>query len=250
MLSKARIKYIQSLSLKKYRKQYNCFIAEGNKTVLELINSQMKIKLICATADWLNENEQEIQTAGAEVIETDANEMKKISALKTPAGVLAVVEIPDYKPDENVIRNSYSIVLDDLQDPGNLGTIIRIADWFGFNNIFCSPDTADVYNPKVVQATMGSIARINIFYQPLPDLFRYYNNIPVYGAVLQGENIYTADFNSHGFIVIGNEGKGISENVLQHIKKGITIPSFGGAESLNAGVAAGIICAIIKGKIS
>jgi RNA methyltransferase, TrmH family len=166
--------------------------------------------------------------------------------------VLAICEIPEYILEVQLLKNKLTLVLDDIKDPGNLGTIIRIADWFGIENILCSNDTADTFNPKVVQATMGSIARVKVHYTALTDFFRIENgklNIKSYGALLEGDNIYTKQLSSEGFIIIGNESKGISEDLLPYITDKVTIPAFshyrsdtGEAESLNAAIATAIIC--------
>ena len=232
MISKNSIKYIQSLHLKKRRDEENIFVAEGPKMVSELINSTLNIRQIYATdANWLQSYK------GSLHIEQITNtELKQISSLETPNQVLAIAE--KKLPATDVAP--FCIMLDGIQDPGNLGTIIRIADWFGVDQIIASKDTADEYNPKVVQSTMGSIFRVNILYTDL-EIFLQENPKPVYAAMLNGKNIKEYKNLNEGYILIGNESKGIRDYLLPHVSEKITIPSHGKAESLNAGVALGII---------
>lgn len=247
MLSKNQIKFINSLKVNKFRKLHNAFIVEGRKNVEELLGSRFKIKTIISTVDWLTENSQLIpnQTEKILVMESD---LKKISDFITPDRVIAVAEIPEDNllPDYN--RNI--LVLDGIRDPGNLGTIIRTADWFGFRQIVCSDDTVDFYNPKVIQATMGSFTRVQTVYTQLFDfLMNKPENIVVYGAVLGGNNLNEKTFSSTGLLIIGSESHGIRENLIPLINVKVTIPSIksdsvlnGTAESLNASVAAAILC--------
>jgi len=180
--------------------------------------------------------------------------LKKISSLTTPNEVLAICAIPENKLNVSELKNKLTLVLDDIRDPGNLGTIIRIADWFGIENIICSLETVDIYNPKVVQATMGSIARVNVFYEDLKTIFLEAltkNNFPIYGTVLNGENIFEKSLTSNGFIVIGNESNGISIELLPLINEKISIPTFSvnetnSVESLNAAIATAIVCTEFK----
>ena len=234
MLSRNEVKYIQSLRHKKNRDEDDLFIAEGVKIVDELISADFVIKNIYAVKDWIEKN-----STVENVIEVSDDELKRISNFETPNKVLAVVgqnkstQIPD-------LENKITLLLDGIQDPGNLGTIIRTADWFGVENIIASPDTADMYNPKVVQATMGSIARINIFYTDL-NAFLSTNTITVCAAGLDGENISAIDKINECILIIGNESKGVRESIQPYIQKKISIQKNGKAESLNAAVAAGII---------
>ena len=234
MISRNDIKYIQSLCHKKFRQQEDLFIAEGPKVVDELLQSDYWIKNIYATSDWIAHNTDK-KVAAVEITEI---ELGRISALQTPHQVLAVVERK--QPAAVQLNNQWTLVLDAIQDPGNLGTIIRIADWFGIKNIICSGDTAELYNPKVIQSTMGSFVRVNLSYQPLSEVLEK-ANVPVYGAVLNGENVYTSGKQQEGILIIGNEGKGIRKELLPFVTHPVTIPRIGGAESLNAGVATGII---------
>ncbi|SFP94830.1 TrmH family RNA methyltransferase [Parafilimonas terrae] len=242
MLSRNEAKYIQSLGHKKNRDNEGCFVAEGVKVVDELIQSGFAIRKIYALKKWAADN-SDIK----DVIEVDEAGLKRISNFETPNKVIAVFEKKKLRqsPDFN---NKITLVLDGIQDPGNLGTIIRTADWFGIENIIASPDTADIYNAKVVQSTMGSIARVNMIYTDL-DGFLYSNKIPVYGAMLDGEAVSAIKKTEECFVIIGNEGKGIRENIQPYIQKKISIPKIGNAESLNAAVATGIILYSLKIKI-
>ena len=240
MLSKSHAKYIQSLHHKKFRDIESCFIAEGGKVVLELLLSKkFNCREIFGMQEWLNSNEALIRkyyTGPLEVVQD--YELEKISALTTPHQVLAVFE----KAAGKLVlpAGKISLVLDNIQDPGNLGTIIRIADWFGIKDIICSAHTADMYNPKVVQSTMGSMGRVNILYTELVEWIQQQRQVKLYAAALDGRNVKQIEI-KEGLVLIGNEAKGISEELLQlaHVK--ITIPKLGEAESLNAAVATGII---------
>jgi len=240
MLSKTIVKYIQSLAHKKFRDEHGVFIAEGPKLVTDLITSkQFDVKMICATDQWLNENIFFLKDIKAEdIFDVKEADLEKISLLTSPNKVLAVF----YKKAEDISspENGVSIMLDDIQDPGNMGTIIRIADWFGIKNIICSTGCVDSFNPKVVQASMGSIARVNIIYTDPVEFIKKNKGIDLYAASLGGKNISTFKIKK-GIILIGNEGRGINENLLQYAKEHITIPKRGEAESLNAAVACGII---------
>ncbi len=240
MLSKARIKIIQSLHLKKYRNELKLFVVEGKKQVAELLTSNYQISCLIATHNWAMQHAQYI-TNNTELITVSDDELKKVSLLQAPQDVLALVQMPDINYLPELLINNFTIVLDGIQDPGNLGTIVRIADWYGIKNIVCSLDCVDIYNPKTIQATMGSFARVNVYYIDLIEVLNQID-LPVYGALMQGESLHTVQLHKNALLIIGNEGKGISENLLQYITNPITIPKFGEAESLNAGVAAAIIC--------
>nr|WP_320120587.1 RNA methyltransferase [uncultured Marinifilum sp.] len=248
MLSKNQIKLISSLQKKKYRDQHQLFIAEGDKLVTDLLQSGTKAAYLIYSSDWKNKYTTAHLNTIESRIETDNSQLKKVSALKNPASVLGVFKIPKFEINPKLVSNSLSIVLDDIQDPGNLGTIIRIADWFGIKHIFCSPNTVDLYNPKVIQATMGAISRIKLIYTPLEILINEYknDNFPIYGTFLEGETIYKSNLKTKGFIIMGNEGKGISENIKKHVSNKLFIPNFpigeSTSESLNVSVACSIIC--------
>jgi TrmH family RNA methyltransferase len=241
MLSKKIVKYIQSLSHKKFRDEEGVFIAEGPKIVAEFLTAaRFKCQLICADRSWLLENESLLKKINSEnIFETDDHWLQSISLLKTPHKVVAVFEKKNFEDIPNLSKK-ISLMLDDLQDPGNLGTLIRIADWFAVENIICSENSVDCYNPKVVQSTMGSLSRVNVFYT---DLFSFIpkNKVPVFATTLNGTSIYQLPKIKEGIILIGNESKGVHEDLLKIISHQITIPKLGHAESLNAAVAGGII---------
>lgn len=234
MISKNEIKYIQSLFHKKNRAAENTFIAEGVKITSELLYSDFIIKKIYALKDWACPLPTK---ATIQVIEDF--ELEKISNLETPNQVLVIAETKKNN-NEPITKNTVSLVVDGIRDPGNLGTIIRIADWFGINQVIASEDTADIYNPKVVQSSMGSLFRINFWYKDL-ETFLPAAQTNIFGAVMNGNDVYSQEKIKEGLIVIGNESNGISKNILPHLTHHITITRKGHAESLNAAVAAGII---------
>lgn len=260
MISKNKIKYIRSLEQKKNRNKEGKFVAEGFKVVDDLLALQ-PADLIVATQEWLHGKHLADQT---EVIEVTEEELKKVSFLQHPQQVLAVFrqDTGCNKQDSNnsqeeaeeknfgfskINTQELSLALDGVQDPGNLGTIIRIADWFGITHIYCSQDTADVYNPKVVQATMGSIARVKVEYGNLLGLVESLPaDVPVYGTLLDGDNIYQQQLENRGLIVMGNEGKGISPALAKKVNRRLLIPNFpegrATADSLNVAIATAITC--------
>ncbi|KQM77218.1 RNA methyltransferase [Pedobacter sp. Leaf216] len=241
MLSKSQISFIKSLHQKKHRKEHGLFIVEGIKSIKEFIQSSFQIHTLFYNSEQYNLLPK--LPANINLFEVKNAELDKISALQTPQGFLALVHIPKNEEiDLNVLKNQFTLVLDGVQDPGNMGTIIRTADWFGFKNIICSLDCVEVFNPKTVQATMGSLARVNIYEADLPGLLAK-NSIPVFGALLDGESIYKTQWGKEGLVILGNEGKGISPEVIKKINKPVTIPRIGEAESLNVAVSAAIFCA-------
>ena len=242
MISKNKIKYIRSLELKKNRNKEGKFVAEGFKVVDDLLALQ-PADLIVATGEWLRDKHFGAET---EVIEVTDEELKKVSFLQHPQQVLAVFKQAT-SGDYSINSSELSLALDGVQDPGNLGTIIRIADWFGITHIYCSLDTADVYNPKVVQATMGSIARVKVEYGDLLGLVESLPaDVPVYGTLLDGDNIYQQKLENRGLIVMGNEGKGISPALAKKVNHKLLIPNFpegrATADSLNVAIATAITC--------
>ena len=255
MISKNKIKYIRSLELKKNRNKEGVFVAEGHKVVDDLLALQPAL-LIVATAEWLKGKQLGAET---EVIEVTDEELKKVSFLQHPQQVLAV-----FRQEQATAIDSFgfsgidttelSLALDGVQDPGNLGTIIRIADWFGITHIYCSQDTADVYNPKVVQATMGSIARVKVEYGDLLALVESLPaDVPVYGTLLDGNNIYQQQLENRGLIVMGNEGKGISPAMAKKVNRRLLIPNFPEgrptADSLNVAIATAITCSEFRRQL-
>lgn len=249
MLSHNQIKYINSLKIKKFRQQHRAFIIEGEKGVSELLASSLQPVKVFATGEWLDNNSSLLREKNIEPQEITADELKKVSDLVTPNHVLAIAEIPDVNLPEPYEFTGMTLALDGIRDPGNLGTMIRTADWFGINRIICSSDSVDVYNPKVVQATMGSFGRVNVFYT---DLFTFFKalptDIPVFGALLEGPDITQKTFTRPGFILIGSESHGISQELISFVNEPLYIPRFSHsgadnqAESLNASIANGIIC--------
>lgn len=249
MLSKAQIQYINSLQQKKYRKQHQAFIVEGMKSIEEFLVSSYSVLQIFHTADMLTKMPKIPHKI--KLNEVREEDFKKISALSTPQGILAIVEIPDAGElqldiySQILAEDSLVIGLDEVQDPGNLGTIIRIADWYGVKHILATKGTADAYNPKTVQASMGSLSRVQIHYGDLKSFIKE-TQIPVFGALLNGESLYDTQFEKKCMVLLGNEGNGIGDDLMQLIDKPVTIPSFGGAESLNVGVATAIFCSEYK----
>lgn len=243
MLSKTQSKYIRSLALLKFRKENKCFIAEGEKIALEWLHSDAKIRMILAADEWLETHQSPVKThPEAQVLSVTEAELKLVSGLQTPNKVLLVVENTP-APDPAAIRD-WCIALDGIRDPGNMGTILRIADWFGIRHVVCSPDCTDAYSPKVVQAAMGAQLRVNIYDTPLAD-FISHSPLPAIAATLGGDDVYALNPVDKGILIIGNEAKGVSEEIIQLASHKVTIPRRGGAESLNAGVSAGILCALL-----
>ena len=249
MLSKNNIKYIRSLKLKKFRQKYNKFVVEGNKIALEMIQSgSITIENIYALSSWVKTNEHLLKFHNDKLRLVSEKELQKISFLKTPNEVLIVAEAFDNQVDGATVLNGVSLFLDGIQDPGNMGTIIRTADWFGIESIFCSPNCVSLYNSKVLQSTMGAFLRVKVIELSFEELKNKFPNLPVYGTILGGENIFESHLEDKGIIVIGSEGNGISDSVIEQLDYRITIPtnSVNGSESLNAAVATGIVCAIFK----
>lgn len=240
MLSKAQISLVTSLQHKKFRKQHGLFIVEGLKSVLEFISSNYQVHSLFATAEA--EAKMDILPQKIKCLPVSNAELQKISLLNSPQGVLALFHLPEQSvPDWSRIREQHCLLLDDIQDPGNLGTIIRTAEWFGIAHIICSPGTVDAYNPKVVQATMGSLSRVALMYTDL-SAFIAHAKLPTYGALLNGTSIYETDFGRSGLIIMGNEGNGISKPLIKDIDYAVTIPRIGRAESLNVAVATTVFC--------
>jgi TrmH family RNA methyltransferase len=235
MISISQKKFVSSLKQKKFRTEQGFYIVEGVKLLKELLESDYEVSAIYATSYWI-ENNPNIDSS-----EVSEKELKSISSLKNPNEVLAVVKQKEHQLSN--VSSQLNIALDKIQDPGNFGTIIRTADWFGVKNIICSEDSVDVYNPKVLQATMGSFFRMNIVYTDLAKFFSDNKGLTVYGALLDGENVYEKKLNSKGSILLmGNESKGISTELIPFIKEKIRIPNFGKAESLNVATATAILC--------
>ncbi len=250
MISKNKIKLIKSLSSKKYRQKYGLFLVEGDKNVLETLNSDYQVNELYASDNFLESNEKITRNA-VKITRMTTFEIKKASLLVHPQHALAICSKP-FSESKTPELKELTLYLDGIQDPGNMGTIIRICDWFGIGELICSPDTADVYNPKVIQASMGSFCRVKIFYMSFNKISGLARelNIPVFGTFIKGLNIYEEILPSKALVVLGNEGSGISKEVSQMIEHKIKIPSFSkkekSAESLNVAIAAGIICSEFK----
>lgn len=242
MVSKNQIKFIEKLQQKKYRTQYKMFVVEGKKSIIEFLQSGFEVEQIFVTDDFYgNFSQYNISFISKE-------ELKKISSLKNPDDGVAIFKIPDNQP---ITFSGKILALDDIRDPGNLGTIIRLCDWFGIRQLICSPQTVDCYNPKVVQSSMGSLTRVNIYYTDLQEFIEN-SKLPTYATAMQGENLYQADFPKDFILIMGNEANGISEKIFDLATKKITIPRFGNlqqTESLNVASATAIFLSTIIGKI-
>ncbi len=245
MLSNSQIKYIRSLHQKKYRQQHGVYLLEGEKIIDELLSSSANIVQIFGTDEWILENDN---GHADKVTAITPRELNQISTLRTPNQVVATVEIPTFKLPSTWKKDDLYLALEDIRDPGNLGTIIRTADWFGIKHIFCSPDCVEVFNPKVVQATMGSILRVEVHSVDLQKLLPQ-SGLPVYAATLEGEKIYSKQIEG-GFLLVGNESKGVSETLMKAVEHQISIPKYGKAESLNAAQATGILLAEMRRQLS
>lgn len=244
MLSKALQKRISSLENKKQRKESGLFVAEGGKTVLDLIAAGLRVERLIATTEWLQQHDI---SPDIEVVEVSHEEMKRISFQQAPQGVMGVFHQPQHNIDPTAPERELCLALDNVQDPGNLGTIVRIADWFGIENIYCSIGTTDIYNPKTVQATMGAIGRVKVHYVDLPSfLADIKEKAPLYGTFLDGEDIYRKNLMNNGLIIMGNEGNGISKECGTYITERLFIPNYPvgreTSESLNVSIATAIIC--------
>jgi TrmH family RNA methyltransferase len=247
MLVKSKIKYIQSLSQKKLREEEGVFVAEGPKIVEEILQARnVEVKELFATGQWIGQNSYWKKYLQEKLLEVTDEELNRVSFLQTSNNVLGIFKHPVFDPI--AAENKISLMLDTIQDPGNLGTIVRCADWFGVHQIICSPDCVDVFNPKVVQSSMGSICRVQVIYQDLTSFIRAYPAIPLYAATLKGSDISTYGGIREGIILIGNESRGIRPEILSMVNHHITIPRRGNAESLNAAVATGIILSHLVGE--
>jgi len=238
MVSKAKLKYIKSLQVKKYRKQEQSFVVEGAKSVEELLRSDFEVIWLAGSENFLLQNEKRIRSKNIETVTSNEMELAQLGSFQTNDAAVAIAKIKTNKSPE--LKEEFCLVLDNLRDPGNLGTIIRTADWYGIKNVIASEETADFYNSKAISATMGSFCRVSIFYTDLLD-FIGKTKQPVFGAFMDGKDIHQVEFGKSGVIVIGNESNGISGEVGKLVNHRITIPRVGGAESLNAAIATGIV---------
>ncbi len=247
MISKNKIKYIISLQRKKVREEEKLFIIEGDKLVREFLSSKIPIKTIIGKPDILMTLSPLLTDFHGETEEVSDKELKEMSKFTTPHNIMAVVEMPDQEFNDSKILKELCVALSFIQDPGNFGTIIRAAGWFGIRNIICSPDCVDLYNPKVIQASMGALVHVNVFYYDLKKFLLSATkiNIPVFGTILGGKSIYSHPLDKKGVILFGNESKGIPDDLLPFINHKIMIPKFGesdqGIDSLNVGMAASVV---------
>ncbi|MEF1310366.1 RNA methyltransferase [Vibrio mytili] len=235
MISKNQLKLLRALGQKKQRKAHGLFLVQGEKNVLELASSSLVVKHVFATAEFLDLHRSEL--SAFDCIEASLDDLTKASTLVSNNAAIAVVEIPNVKEPQ---ARGLMIALDGVSDPGNLGTIIRVADWYGIQHIVASRDCADPYNPKTISATMGSFGRVQVSLVDLPNYLQQ-ANLPVYGAFLEGESVHKTDFSAEGILLMGSESHGVREEAAQFVTDKITIPAFGGAESLNVAMATGII---------
>lgn len=258
MVSKSKMNFIISLQKKKAREEEGLYVIEGDKLVKEFLAAGVPVKILIAKPEFLNSLSLFQKQGVEEIIPANYDDLKKISSLKTPHNALAVIRIPDILIDAGNLRKELSVALDCVQDPGNLGTIIRAAAWFGIRNIYCSEDCVDVYNPKVIQSSMGAILHVNVFYTDLQKLLESASGdkIRIFGAMVQGESIYSYRLSNNGIILLGNESKGISEELIPYISDRIMIPkqtdASSGIDSLNVSMAASVILSEftrVKGRL-
>ena len=256
MLSINQRKRIRSLHQKKLRDQSGLFLAEGNKLIRDLLVcgsiTSENTDLLCCTSDWLEINRKIIRLDPALIVETDPEELKKVTTLVTPPDVIAVLSKPECRFSTDLLREDIVLVFESIRDPGNLGTIIRTADWFGIKALICSPDSVDTYNSKVIQASMGAIMRVGVHYMEMDELFEMASRfkIPVYGTTMDGEDLYDTPVKIPSLMVFGNESKGISDHLKTSFKQQIRIPDFplkqAGTESLNIASSVAVVCSEIR----
>ena len=257
MLSKNKIKFINSIKKKKYRDIQQCFFVEGEKLVDELLHSDVQTISIFAVVEWLEKKRSVLSNLNdIEIVEVKEEDLKKISALTTPNKVLAIAKQPSYSFTFEEIKECLNIFLDNIKDPGNFGTIIRIADWYGIKNVFCSNESVDVFNPKVVQSTMGAIFRTKIHYvdsSNFLDKLQQLDDFNIYGTFLEGDNIYKTELSKNGMIIMGSESQGISDNLKPFINNKLFIPNYPldvkTSESLNISIATAITCSEFRRRI-
>lgn len=240
MISKKQSQLIKSLQQKKYRKKEQLFFVEGAKSVLELLSSDYRTTTVYATPLFLQEYRSEVQNANVELVEVSSQVLESLGTFKTNDAALALAEMKPNTP-LSAGDGEFALLLDDLNDPGNLGTIIRIADWFGMRKIICSESTVDFYNPKVIAAAKGSFTRVQVYYAHLPDFLKSVK-LPVYGADMDGADVHHFSFPKEGYLLMGSEANGIHPDLEPFISEKLRIPGWGGAESLNVAMATAILC--------
>lgn len=247
MISKNKTRFIISLQKKKIREEEGLYVIEGDKLVKEFLASRIRVRTLVAKKEFIGSLSPLMKECIDEIMDVSYEELKQVSTLKSPHNAIAVIPMAERKADEDYLLKDLCVALDFVQDPGNLGTIIRAAAWFGIKNVLCSPDCVDVYNPKVVQASMGALLHVGVYYCDLKKMVMLAKekNLPVYGTLLEGEPIYTQKLGSRGIILLGNESRGISDELIPFISHRITIPAAGialpGIESLNVSMAASIV---------
>lgn len=237
MISNRESKFIKSLQLKKFRQLENQFVVEGAKNVLELLQSNLSVVKIFASSEFRTKNESALKRHESILVEAKEAELNKVGTFTNNNASLAIVRIPDAM---EIDHTQSVLAFDRIKDPGNLGTVIRIADWYGFKQIVCSPESVDCYNPKVISATMGSFARVQVHYADLDSLLQSAKH--VYGTTLQGDNIHELNFQEPAVVVFGNESEGLAEDLKKHLTQEVYIPGYGGAESLNVAVSTAVFC--------
>lgn len=248
MITRNQVKMILSLQKRKVREENSLFVIEGDKLVREYITAGNRVSLLAGKPEWIDGESETVISGADEIVTVSYEELRRISSLKTPHNVLAVAPMAKGDYSDQLLAGRITPVLEYVQDPGNLGTIIRIAAWFGMGNIVCSPDCVDFYNPKVIQATMGAFMHVSVWYRPLEAFLgkAVSEGIPVYGATMDGRSVYDTDIGGEGIILFGNESRGISDRLIGYVTRRITIPGpvrpLAGIESLNVSMAAAIIC--------
>jgi TrmH family RNA methyltransferase len=248
VITRQQAKMILSLQKRKVREESSLFVIEGDKLVREYIMAGNRVSLLACKPEWIDSEPEQVISGADEVVTINYDDLRHISSLKTPHNVLAVAAMKKLPYSDELLNGALTLVLEYIQDPGNLGTIVRIAAWFGIKNILCSPDCVDFYNPKVIQASMGALIHVMVYYQPLEPILEraQAHSLTIFGATMDGESIYDSALGTEGLILLGNESKGISERLLGYVTKRITIPGpdkpLAGIESLNVSMATAIIC--------
>jgi TrmH family RNA methyltransferase len=254
MISRSKLKYLSSLKIKKLRTEHRQFIMEGDKIVTDILKEgKNNIRQLIATREWIRDNNKLLTSQAEEVTEAELNDLERISSLETPPPVVAILDMFEHTLDMKELSDSWCIALDTIQDPGNLGTIIRTANWFGISHIICNDGCADYFNSKVIQASMGAILRVKVFYEDLASVMKKYASVlslPVYGTFMEGMPVFSIPFERKGMIVFGNESRGISEELTPFIQTRITIPpgkkGTSHIESLNVASAVSVVCSVIS----